>query len=270
MATKKEYVWATGPLKLIPTPSYTASLSGEKTDRFTHAATMMAQVHNCFIRALNATYHLAPKVPHHRLKDFVAYCDAIVKVVHFHHDEEEVYVFPEVERVTGVVGVMEGNVRGHEAFHSQLGKFGGYLGGLIETGREGEFSTRKFRALFEAFAQPLQEHLQDEIQSILALRAYSHTPLDLMKAAQQAAQKSMSLRIMVSQLPGLLLNHDRTFEDSFEPGFWPRDVPAVMHWVVRRVCSCWYWGRWEFTACDGGQMPKELPYLDLPDREDER
>ena len=231
---------------------------------------MMAQVHNSFIRSLNSLYHLAPKVPHSDLPNFIAYAHSVVQMIHFHHDEEEVYIFPEIERVTGEKGIMEGNVRGHEKFHKGLGDFETYLAELMEGGREREFSTRRFRDLFDAFALPLQEHLADEIQTLLDLRKYAHTDLDLMKMAQQAAEKSMSLNIMVSQLPGMLLNHDRTFEDGFEADLWPRDVPWVMSVVVRRVATCWYWGRWKFTACDGAQMPRELVYVDLPDREETR
>jgi hemerythrin-like domain-containing protein len=229
---------------------------------------MMAQVHNSFIRALNAIYHLAPKVPHDDLANFVDYSLAIVKGLDFHHEEEETAVFPEVEKVTGVKGLMEANVRQHEAFHGGLVAFKRYLEGLKENGVE-RLRTTQFRELFNAFAQPLQEHLEAEITTIVDLRRYADTGIDLMKLADAAAQKSVTPQFMVDMLPGMLLNHDRTYEGGFEPGLWPPGIPWVLGWFVRKVGTCWYWGRWKFACCDYEQRPRELPYMQLEDRIEE-
>lgn len=226
---------------------------------------MMAQVHNCFIRGLNGIYHLAPKVPTNDLANFVAYCLSLSECIDFHHDEEENVVFPQVEEVTGVKGLMAENVEQHAAFHDGLIAFQDYLRELLASDPT-KLSTKRFRQLFRSFAGPLQIHLEAEITCIENLRAYDHTGVDLEKMAAEAAQKSTTPGIIVSQLPALMLNHDRTFEDGYSPGLWPPDIPAPVSFGVRRIGTCWYWGRWKFTTCDANQMPKDLVYMDLPDR----
>jgi hypothetical protein len=147
--------------------------------------------------------------------------------------------------------------------------FAAYLEELLKTDPT-KLSTKQFRFLFDAFAEPLQEHLADEIQTISDLRAYAHTGVDLMKYAKEAADKSTTATFVVSILPALLLNHDRMYEGGFSPGLWPSDIPGVVSFAVRKVGTCWYWGRWKFTCCDGDQMPRELVYMDFEDRVEEK
>lgn len=158
---------------------------------------------------------------------------------------------------------------GVEAFHAALMGFATYLEELLRSD-PARLSTRKFRVLFDAFAEPLQEHLEDEIRTILDLRVYAHTGVDLMKYAKEAADKSTTPGFVVSLLPALLLNHDRTYEGGEAlGGLWPGDIPGVVSFAVRKVGTWWYWGRWMFTCCDGDQMPRELVHMEREDRLEE-
>ena len=118
-----------------------------------------------------------------------------------------------------------------------------------------------------AFAAPLQVHLAAEIPTLENLRVYADNPkLDLMKMAEEAAQNSMGAGMMFTTMPALLLNHDRTFEGGFEDNLWPKGIPWAVSWTMRKALTSWYWGWWKFSACDASQMPRELVYMDLPDR----
>lgn len=138
-------------------------------------------------------------------------------------------------------------------------KFQAYVVSLLE-GDISQFSAAHLREIIDSFRQPLQEHLADEIDTLLGLAKYDKKDgFDLDKLGKEAHKKAIGQYSLTKSLPVLMLNHDRTFEGSIDAHFPP--MPAIMNWAIRRVAPCWHWGWWKFATCDGNQMPKSLPYM---------
>ena len=76
-------------------------------------ASHMTLSHNSLIRGFNSMYQQAPRIAASDYKDFAEYCLAWHRCVEQHHLHEEVNYFPEIERVTGQKGVMDGEVEQH-------------------------------------------------------------------------------------------------------------------------------------------------------------
>ena len=104
--------------------------------------------------------------------------------MHHHHDAEEKAFFPDVEALTGVEGLMEGNVEQHRAFTPGFEAFEAYVRGC----KPEEFDGREVRRLVEGFAEPLVRHLQDEIETLRALGKYDSGRV---REAYQRFEKSL-------------------------------------------------------------------------------
>jgi hemerythrin-like domain-containing protein len=148
----------------------------------------MALAHNGIIRGLNSIYLQAPNLPAGDVtvaRDFLTYCQCWSESMHHHHDAEEAIFFPEIERITQIQGVMEGNVEQHRAFTPGFDRFYEYC----KTCPPKNYNGEKLRSLLQAFAEPLTKHLHDEIGTLRALdehdsekirQAYRHFEKSLM------------------------------------------------------------------------------------------
>lgn len=83
-------------------------------------ASHMTISHNSLIRGFNSIYQQAPRISASDYKDFKGYCLAWHRCVEQHHMHEEVNYFPEIEKVTGQKGVMDGEVEQHGRTISKL------------------------------------------------------------------------------------------------------------------------------------------------------
>ena len=81
--------------------------------------------------------------------------------------EEQVF-FPNVEEVTGVQGIMEQNYEQHKAFTPGFIKFEEYARTCSPKAYDGQ----ELKSIVEAFAEPLIQHLNDEINTLRALDKY--------------------------------------------------------------------------------------------------
>ena len=88
--------------------------------------------------------------------------------MHHHHDAEEAMFFPDIEKISKTIGVMEQNIEQHRAFTPGFDRFYEYCKTCSPTDYDGQ----KLRNLVEAFAQPLTKHLYDEIETLRALDKY--------------------------------------------------------------------------------------------------
>ncbi len=119
--------YADTPLALLSTPAFLTGnvsipvtpldtellLNLKKKDPFTMGASHMAISHNSLIRGFNSIYQQAPRLSESDYKDFTGYCLAWHRCVEQHHMHEEVNYFPDIEKVTGQKGVMDGEVEQH-------------------------------------------------------------------------------------------------------------------------------------------------------------
>jgi hypothetical protein len=113
MSGSTQLPWQESPFELIPTPLYEYRKAGKEPDGFVNMASLMALVHNVWIRAFNTVYHVAPNVPKNDAKNFVEYSLLLCQMLKNHHDEEEKYMFPQIEEQAGVKGLMEVNKEQH-------------------------------------------------------------------------------------------------------------------------------------------------------------
>jgi hypothetical protein len=110
--------------------------------------------------------------------------------------------------------------------------------------------------LIDAFREPLQQHLADEIDTLLALSKYDFDPAKLFK---ECHEKAIGTYTIAEGIAIVCLNHDRTFEDGIH-GWWPPIPVPGMSWFIRRVATWKHAGWWKFASCDAGQLPQGLAY----------
>ncbi|KAF2010939.1 hypothetical protein BU24DRAFT_427135 [Aaosphaeria arxii CBS 175.79] len=243
-----EHIWETGPMQLIPTPTYQTG----QTDPFTNAASEMALVHNCIIRAINTIYHQAPLVTPSDYKSFTSYCLATYEGLEAHHNGEEEHFFPEVERLTGITDIMSTNISQHAAFHTAFDAWGNWLK-AVKSGDK-TFDGKQCVRIMDQFMAPLATHLADEIPTLLALAEYADK-IDIQAILKAEAEQVMAKMSKTTQLPLILLNHDTTFEGGIHR-FPPLPGPVI--WVLREAFGRWNADWWKFAACGFDGRPKAL------------
>lgn len=234
----------------MPTPIFTTGL----TDQYTLVASEMALLHNCISRAFNSIYIQAPNVHPSEYKAFISYCKASYDGLEAHHKGEEDFAFPAIEDATGKEGLMEVNIKQHEAFHDGFHKWGEYLSAL-DTGDASKFSATEMLAIMDTFLEPLGQHLSDEIPTLLALREFGDK-LDLKGIVEKEAQQVMSSLSITTQMPVFLLNHDVSFEGGIHSKFPP--IPPPVKWMMMKVFPLVHGSWWKFATCDSAGMPKAL------------
>lgn len=143
----------------------------------------MVAIHNVFIRGLNAIHNQAVKVGTQGTEedktDFFEFAAIWAFGLHEHHALEETKIFPDIEEVTGVKGVMEANVHQHEAFTEGITQYQEYLKS-VRSGAE-VYDGHKLLAIIDSFGPTLAEHLLDEIETLKSLRQYSDADFELVQ-----------------------------------------------------------------------------------------
>lgn len=138
-------------------------------------AAEMSVVHNCLIRGINAVYlqcvNVASKGSARDKGDFANFAYAWARMVHEHHAVEEDKIFPEINEVTGVEGLMDGNVNEHSLFLAGLSAYDQYVE-RVKTGKE-ELDGERMRAVVDTFMPTLREHLENEITTLVELDQYA-------------------------------------------------------------------------------------------------
>ena len=135
----------------------------------------MCIVHNAIIRGGNAIYlqcvNVGARGSAQDKLDFAHFTHAWFDMVVEHHRGEEEDVFPEINELAGQPGLMDVNVGEHATFHEGLERLAEHVG-RVRKG-EAELDGAKMRAIMDDFAAPLAAHLDGEIDTLVALEAYS-------------------------------------------------------------------------------------------------
>jgi hemerythrin-like domain-containing protein len=159
--------WADMPFSLIPTPGRGEDM--KKLDDAVFIAYEMACAHNGMIRALNSIYQQCIFVKEPKdIQDLLQYATFWCNWIHEHHDGEESFLFPNVEKITGVKGLMEVNVSQHHAFMDGLEELQRYVKKTKVDGYDG----MKLRGVIDGFGGKLAAHLSEEIETLLGLKVY--------------------------------------------------------------------------------------------------
>lgn len=176
--------WADQPFSLIPTPTeeqtkgvrsipptaFYGKANLLKFDKVVIAtAREMCLAHNAMIRNLNAIFLQCEQITVSRDQaDFIIFCQAAIEVIHTHHQMEEANLFPQIAEYTGEPDIMQQNIEQHRAFDAGLTIFEEYIYALTPAKYDGS----ELKSLLEGFAKVLVVHLNDEIQTLLALQKF--------------------------------------------------------------------------------------------------
>jgi len=136
-----------------------------------YVATQMSLAHNGIIRGLNSIYIQATNIPPSDIAtvgDFLTYCQCWSESMHHHHDAEENVFFPDMAKITGIKDIMERNIDQHRAFSPGFDAFYEYA----KTCQPKDYDGQRVRRLIEDFAEPLTQHLHDEIDTLRKLDIY--------------------------------------------------------------------------------------------------
>ena len=180
--------WADTPYKLIATNDFSQDVRYvaqcivlipltfilQTSHNAYYVATQMALAHNGVIRGLNSIYLQSTKLPPNDIivaQDFLTFCQCWSESMHHHHDAEEKEFFPSIEAISGIEGLMNQNVEQHRAFTPGFERFEEYC----RTCPPAEYDGQKLKSLVEGFAEPLTQHLYDEIDTLRALDKYDST-----------------------------------------------------------------------------------------------
>ncbi|KAI1064916.1 hypothetical protein NW752_005896 [Fusarium irregulare] len=259
--TKKP--WVDGPFALI-----SASKSGDSPEKPAEGARKcaaeMTVVHNLFLRGINAIYVQAVNVAERGTakdkSDFANFAWSWSQEVLEHHDIEESRIFPEINELAGVPGLMDANIEEHHLFHTGLDKFREYVDKLRK--EEEELDGEKLKGIIDSFMPVLRTHLENEIDTLVGLEKYADK-CDWGAWFQKVAQdlgaqgmKSASHRNEI--LPLAMILHDKTFEGGIWGDFPPLPWIAMVaiRWLFVRTHQDW----WRFAGCDSTSMPQELPF----------
>jgi hemerythrin-like domain-containing protein len=213
----------------------------------------MSLVHNVITRGLNAIYLQAPHVLPADTPDFLGYATAWSDFVHIHHAGEEAAFFPTIEQLTGVPGIMDGNIQQHEAFSAGLKAFDEYI--AAATRAPESFSGARLVEIIDGFGQALVQHLADEIPTILAL-AEHREKMDISKVIEDEAKHSMSKLGFKTTVPYLITALDVTFEEGLHRDFPP--APGLVKAVARALAPRFNKGYWRFAPCAKDGLPKDM------------
>lgn len=135
----------------------------------------MALLHNAIIRGLNSIYLQAGSVPEAKVPEFITYTKYWLAVVQYHHKTEEDVFFPILEKAAGQEGLMSTNVAQHKEFEIGLEKLEVYLSLCVKNPES--YSANYLCEIIDSFAEPLIQHLTDEIPTLESLReSHPHSP----------------------------------------------------------------------------------------------
>lgn len=129
----------------------------------------MTHVHNVITRGVNSFYLQAPNVRNPSdIKDFLHFVIVWGNLVDRHHETEEESIFPDLENFTGDKGLMQHSVEQHHAFHSGLQTLKNYASSTAPE----DYSSDKRKSIIDGLGPTLQEHLVDEIDTMLTLKKF--------------------------------------------------------------------------------------------------
>jgi hypothetical protein len=159
--------WPELPFRLIHETG-ASTMPGLRQDHYcVENARIMALTHNTIFRALNAIYQHAPHVlpGTQDAAELLGYCSVTYEFIHHHQLIEESLYFPEIEKATGIKGLMDVNLIEHAKMDERLERFRRYA----ENTRKEHYSAEDLRHVISQFVELYTQHNHDEIHTILDL-----------------------------------------------------------------------------------------------------
>ncbi len=135
----------------------------------------MTCVHNSLLRGINAVHrqcvNVAARGSSKDKLDFANFAFLWSDMLSEHHTQEEEHVFPGINELTGVPGLMDSNVQEHAAFHDGIDQYAEHLK-RVKEGKE-DLDGVKLKGIIESFMPALHIHLVNEIDTLVALEKYA-------------------------------------------------------------------------------------------------
>ncbi|KAG8162654.1 hypothetical protein KVR01_007132 [Diaporthe batatas] len=247
--------WADEPFRLIPTPSNRPELENEKHS-YVHVSSEMAHVHNVLIRGLNSIVQQAPYVKAPKdCRDLLSYVASWVKMVEHHHDTEESFIFPEVEKFAGTTGLMDAPKHQHELFHDGLERLLKYAQSTQPERYKWE-GRGGMKEIVDSFSKELMDHLYAEVDLFLSLKDLDSAGLrKTWDQGEAIAARQTNFGLLTTVFPCVLGNADKTYEGGHE--FPP--LPRVLPYIVKYALGAGN-GAWRFNSCDFFGRPRPLAF----------
>ncbi|KAF7558992.1 hypothetical protein G7046_g5183 [Stylonectria norvegica] len=247
MSSPNSKPWVDGPFQLI-----SSSISGDEIGNPAKGARKLAAemtlVHNVFLRGINAVYNqcvnVAARGSAKDKLDFAHFAGQWGVLITEHHDMEEAEIFPDINDMTGVPGLMDANVEEHSAFHDGLEKYTEYTD-AVKSGTT-ELDGEKLRNMIDSFMPILRTHLANEIHTLVALEKYADK-CDwgewFMKKTGDIAGKAMRISHYRTEIfPLAIILHDKTFDggvwQKFPPIPWI--VTLMLRWLFMNTHKDWW------------------------------
>jgi hemerythrin-like domain-containing protein len=181
--------WADQPFALISETGIRARTDIPAGHAAVNYAHKMALLHNMIIRGLNALYNqcLGVQTDTTDAHDFLVFGQVFYETLHGHHQLEEILFFPELEKITGEKGLMDGNVQQHKDFEESLEQFREYV---FKTNADA-YDGMELKAILDNLGPILEKHLHEEIKTLLDLAVYDSQKLqDLWGRCEKTAHES--------------------------------------------------------------------------------
>ncbi|KPI43206.1 uncharacterized protein AB675_6786 [Cyphellophora attinorum] len=182
------------------------------------------------------------------------YCNIVYTFIHDHHSHEESHYFANIEKATGMPGLMSSSVEQHRELEAGLKALRDYANGTTP----GAFDAAELRGIIDDLAPALTTHLFEEVPAILDLHdnISSGELKRIYGLMQKEAERTSS---MTTAGPLVFGNQDRTFLLDGEPFQFPplpRVVAYVIDWVLARPNR----ELWRFNTSDfyGNQKVEEF------------
>ncbi|KIK07165.1 hypothetical protein K443DRAFT_217932 [Laccaria amethystina LaAM-08-1] len=230
------------PLIFLPNAPFLAAVSD---DFAAYSSYDMTLIHNVFIRAINSIWRNAPLVKPEDEHAFAGYSLCCLVAIHNHHHGEETFLFPFFRTKLD----MTHNMEQHEALHAGMDVLEEYMNQVF-IGTE-KYDGEKTRELLKAFADPLVQHLHDEIPTISEDQLRLLDEDGLQKASNQLEEHIKNLPGKLTTFPFVMTHHNIK-----EAPYWPTALPAHVRWFARNIAPWWYYSYWKFSPYSWSGVPQ--------------
>ncbi|KAF8153175.1 hypothetical protein B0H34DRAFT_800411 [Crassisporium funariophilum] len=229
------------PYATIPIPNAPVYASADIAEWF---ATEMSLAHNLIIRGINSIWINAPLVKPGDVVAFAGYTLACLKMIHEHHEGEEKVVFPRLQSKLD----MGHNVEQHEAFHDHMVALEEYMT-KVHAGQE-KYDAERTRRMVKDFADPLVEHLTEEIPTISPKKLSVFTAEELTEMNNALGEHIKNGGGFFTVFPFGMTTHNRQ-----EAPDWP-PVPWVIKWFALNIGYFVNRSYWKFSPYTRTGVPQ--------------
>ncbi|KDR77179.1 hypothetical protein GALMADRAFT_434698 [Galerina marginata CBS 339.88] len=198
----------------------------------------MTMAHNVIIRGIISIWRHAPVIHPADEKAFAGYALSCLELIHAHHHGEEAVIFPRLQ--VKLDHDMSHNVEQHQAFQEEMEALEEYLK-KVHNG-EAEYDGEGTRRLLKAFADPLIEHLNEELTTITPEKLSVFTNDELAEMSKALEDHIKTVGGFFTLFPFTLTNHDKRDSPKWPP------APTHIKWFAITVGYFFNRSYWKFST----------------------